>query len=55
MLVQPLELPRHFPIARGHVKQADHGDDRRVGSAQQEQKKDNADDPPENDSETRAE
>src|SRR5205823_11418152 len=42
-------------IARGHVEQTNHGDDRRISSAEQEQKKDNADDPSENYPETWAE
>ena len=55
MAIQTLELPRHFPVARRHVKQADHCDNRGVRCAQQQQQKYDADDPAENNSKSRAE
>ena len=45
--IQPLELRRHFAVLRHHVEQADHGDDRGVGRAEEEQQKNDADDPAE--------
>ena len=37
MSIEPFELPRHFAVARGHVEQTNHGDDRRVGRAQRKE------------------
>ena len=45
MAVQFRELPRHFTVARHHVKDADHGDHRGIRSAEQEQEKEDADGP----------
>ena len=43
------KLDGHFTIARDHVEQADHGDDGGVGRAQEQEKKDDADEPAERD------
>ena len=40
--VQARELPRHFPILRHHVNDADERDDRGVDGAEEEQTKDHA-------------
>ena len=45
MEIQGLELTRHFPVARHHIKQTDQSDDGGVGRAQEQKKEHDADDP----------
>ena len=46
--IEAFELPRHFAVARHHVKQTDHRYDGSVGRAQEQQAENNSDDPAEN-------
>ena len=48
MTIEAFELPRHFAVARHHVKQPDHRDDGGVGRAQEQKQENNSDDPAEN-------